>query len=229
MDFFDENDNELSNNFIYLNQNTSDIMQQSNVNSTYILSKLSDFFYNKKISPEILNNFLFEINQRIIWENLLEFNDATVRQPFDLLANVQYNLTVPDDYADTMQEDSMIDALIKFLPRYFQRKYKNLDFSSINDIISSMQPFEISKYLLKLFTILETLLPMSLEKSIEEVMLMFGEISLLEKINKVKDKAYLGMLWNMTQSYLAKCDRDIYLTITSQSWEFVSDYIKNQL
>ena len=229
MDFYDSEENNLMNDFIYLNQRTSDIMQQDNINSKYILSKLNEFKTLKRISPELMNEFIITINQKIIWENIIEFNDQNVRVPFALLNTVTYDTNVPDDYYDTYEHDSIVDATIKFLPRYIQQKYQFFDFSPVNNIIERMQTFDVSKYLIKLFVILETLLPLSLSKFFEEVMEMLGDLTLQEKINKIKDKAYIGMLWNMSEAYLSKCDPDIHSVFINQSWDFIQSYINQNI
>jgi len=225
MDFYEENENELGFNVLGVNMNTSDIIQQSNANSTFILSNLSIFKNMKSISPELLSDFLHEINQRILWENVIEYETPLARRPFDINGDKDFLEEMPIGYEDTHREDSIIEAIIKYIPRYLQQKYVKFDFSTMNSIMERLQQFDLSTFLMKTFTMFETLLPLSLKNSIEEVLGMIGDTTLHEKIKRIKDKSYIGILWNMSESYLSKCDPDLHTIFVSQNWEFINDYI----
>lgn len=226
MTFYNDNENDLNENYIILNQNTSDIFQRDNANSNFLLSSLNEFMSVSKISPEVINIFNHDINQRVAWENIILFDKFDERKTFNFSSfKDEYDLNIPKDYLLTFDADSIIDAGLEYFNKYLKTKYINFDFNVMKSMLERKNHFTSFNYIFKVFNMFEVLLPMSIKDSYDELIKMFNGIPLVERVSKMKDQSYIGMVWNMSSAYLSKCDPDIHEIFMVQHWDFISEYV----
>jgi len=226
MDFYDTHSDDISSNFIALNPSTTDLHEQDNSNTSYILSVLSTFKDLKHVPLSAINEFNENINQRIVWENIIIDDTLYSRISFNMNTDTNnYEEDVPYDYFITYENDPITNACLNYFVKYLDEKYDTFDFLVMNDILSRMQHFQSFDYIFKVFNMMETLLPLMIKKYHKEVMSLFGDIPLIEKVKKSKEKSSIGIMWNMCMEYLSKCDQDIYVIFEIQKWDFISSYI----
>jgi len=226
MDFYDIHSDDISSNFISLDSNSTDMVEQDNSNTSYILSVLSTFKDLKYIPQSVINEFNENINQRIVWENIIIDDTPYSRISFNMNIDINnYEEVVPYDYFITYENDPITNACLNYFVKYLDEKYETFDFLVMNDILNRMQHFQSFDYIFKLFNMIETLLPLMIKEYHEVVMSLFGDTPLIEKIKKSKEKSSIGIMWNMCMEYLTKCDQDLYVIFEIQKWDFISSYI----
>jgi len=226
MDFYDTHSDDISSNFIALNPSTTDLHEQDNSNTSYILSVLSTFKDLKHVPLSAINEFNENINQRIVWENIIIDDTLYSRISFNMNTDTNnYEEDVPYDYFITYENDPITNSCLNYFVKYLDEKYDTFDFLVMNDILSRMQHFQSFDYIFKVFNMMETLLPLMIKKYHIEIMDLFGDIPLIEKVKKSKEKSSIGIIWNMCMEYLTKCDQDLYVIFEIQKWEFISSYI----
>ncbi len=227
MDFYDEYENDLSDHFITTDDRTSDMPINTNENTEFFITNLSEYMGKSNLSMELLQKFHIDINQKVIWENIIQDEDAFSRKTFNVDKFLDFvNYTVPDDYSITYKNNSIVASGIKYFLKYLYDKYSNFDFRVMNDKLERMQEFSAFNYLYKTFYMFETLLPIAIKNTKEEYFLMLENMSEVKKYEKIKDKSYIGLIWNtVLNSYLSKCDQDLFDIFDNQTWDFVSAYI----
>lgn len=227
MDFYDEFEDDISNGFIVTDMKTSDMKVNNNETTGYILSTLDAFFSKKNVSKELMSTFNFQINQMVVWENIILYNDPFSRKTFnadDFTSS--YDYAVPDYYEILDENNSVVSACIKYFKEYLNKKYTNFDFGVVDTIAERQQNFTSFNYLYKLFYMFETLLPIAIKNIVEDYATLFDDLKDHERINKLKTKTYLGLIWNTTLTkYLSRCDQDLFEVFENQSWDFVSEYV----
>jgi hypothetical protein len=227
MPFFDQHENMLSKYFISLEQETSDMIISNNENSELLLTTLNEFFDMDNISIELMSPVSFEINQRLLWENILEYDVYDQRKTFnfDDFKN-EYEFNVPNNYHEVYQNDSIITSSINLIQNYLKEKYKTFHFERMNEIINRMEIFTAFNYIYKLFYIFECYLPNALKENRDETLELFSELTFQESLLKLKDEKIIGLIWNQTfDRYLSKCDKNIYEIFELQRWPFITEYV----
>ena len=227
MDFYDEYEQDLSDSFVSTDYDTSDMPINENENTEFFITCMSEFKSKNNLSIEGLQLFHININQKVIWENILQDQTPFSRKTFNMDKFIDYmGYTVPDYYLITHKNNSIVSSGIKYFLRYLYDKYSNFDFRVMNDKIERMQEFSVFNYLYKTFYMFETLLPIAINNSKQEYFLMFEDLPEHKKYEKIKDKSYVGLIWNtVLSSYLSKCDEDLFDIFDNQTWDFVSAYV----
>ena len=227
MDFYDEYEQDLSDSFVSTNYDTSDMPINENENTEFFITSFSEFMNRKNLSIESLQTFNININQKVIWENILQDQYPFTRKTFNMDKFLDYmSYLVPDYYEITFKNNSIVSSGIKYFLRYLYDKYPNFDFRVMNDKVERMQEFSSFNFLYKTFYMFETLLPIAINNSKQEYFLMFEDMAEIKKYEKIKDKSYIGLIWNtVLNSYLNKCDPDLFDIYDNQTWDFVSTYV----
>jgi hypothetical protein len=227
MSFYSQHENMLSKYFISLDQETSDMDFNLNENSELLLTTLNEFFELDNLSNELVKTLTFEINQRLLWENVLEYSVYDQRKTFnfdDFKDDYVYN--VPDDYLGLQESDSIITSTINILQNYLKEKYDSFHFERMDEILNRMEIFTAFNYIYKLFHIFECYLPNALKESKDETLELFPDIKIQEINDKLKDEKIIGLIWNQTfNNYLSKCDKNIYEIFELQRWPFITAYV----
>ena len=92
MDFYESFEDDISNDFIFTDMRTSDMMVNDNENTEFFLSHLNVFFEKNNVSKSLMSPFNFELNQKIIWENILTYNDPYLEK-HSTCSNIKTSMT----------------------------------------------------------------------------------------------------------------------------------------
>lgn len=227
--FYDKYENTLSRNTIVYDNVTSDEVHNTNYNSNFLLSRLNDFYDLNHIEVTMMEQFNEEIYQRVVYENILEFSNPFIRESYTITKPYNVSTTIPFDYDYAYQYDSIILAGINYFNYYLNDKFEYFDFTVMNDKLSRMDSFYIFNFYLKIINLLDCTMYKEIQNNLENLFEMLEDMPLKDKINRVKDKAYVAIIWNNLLSYLSKCNADLHECFISQSWDFIGDYITNRI
>lgn len=208
---------------------TSDIIHNTNYNSNYLLSTLNDFFDKTHIDLTLMEQFNEELYQRLVYENLIDYNDPDARISFTYNKAFPVSYTIPFGYEYAKEYDSIITSGINLISHYLEDKFEYFDFSTVNNQIERLDEFNVFNFYLKLMNMLDCTMYQEIQNTSENLYEMLEDMPIKDKINKIKDKSYVAIMWNNLLNYFGKCDPDLQQCFVSQSWEFISDYITRRI
>lgn len=231
MDYFETRENEISNNFITINFETTDMYINEHENSMMLISTFREWI-DSKVSPEVIGELNFTINQGLVWENILEFDSWNIRKTFNFdLFSKRYNFQIPQNYEMIKNNNSIIEAGITEIPIFLKTKYPDYDFNPVLEIAERLQTFSNFNLLFKLLNMFESLIPITIKCFVDSILSdLDANMKAQDRYNILREKSYLGLIWNhVMNTYLSKCDVDLYNSFNSQSWAFSSGFILKNL
>ena len=229
MGFYENYEYILSERSLVIDSPTSDIIYNSNYNSSYLLSSLNDFFDKTHVEFTLMEDFNQEIYQRVVYENLLTFGEPDTRKSYTMVKNPPVNYEITFGYEYACEYNSIIPAGINCFQHYLDDKFEFFDFSVFNSKMERMEQFESFNFYLKMINLLDCTLYQEIQNSLENLYDMLEDMPIKDKIKRVKEKSFVAIIWNNLLSYLGKCDSDLQECFISQSWEFINKYITERI
>lgn len=229
MSFYEKYEYLLQSNSMIVDYDTSDILYNANYNSNYLITTLNEFYDKRSIDIHIMEEFNEELYQRVVYENLIEYGEPDARVLFTMLKEFPVDYNIPFGYEYAHEYNSIIDSGITFINFYLNDKFEFFDFTNFNNKVLRMNTFEVFNFSLKMMNVLDCTLYSEIQNNLDNLMDLLDDSPIKEKINKIKDKAYVAVIWNNLLNYLSKCNSDLHECFISQSWEFINDYITKRI
>lgn len=228
MDFYDRYEGTLARKAIVLETETSNMLDNSNYNSVFMLSNLNDLFDRSYVSVAIMDDFNNEVFQRVVYENILEFDDPFSRKSYRTFQR-EVSLDIPVGYEITASCDSIVDAGIYYISAYLRDKYPLLDIDALETICGQMDHFTLFNFYLKILNILDCFAHVEIEKYFENLQNLLREDSENIIIKKSKDKSHIAVMWNNFLAYLSRGDKDIHQLFILQGWDFIEAFVSSKI
>lgn len=228
MDFYDRYEGTLARRNIVLETETSNMMDNSNYNSVFMLSTLNDFYDRNYVSVAIMDDFNNDIYQRVVYENILEFKDPYARKSYRTFKK-EMSMDIPVGYEIAYSCDSIVDSGIYYMGAYIRDKYQLLDIDALETITGQMDQFNLFNYYLKILNILDCFSHIEIEKYFENLQNLLREDNEKSIINTLKDKSHIAVMWNNFLAYLSRGDKDIHQLFLLQGWDFINSFVQSKI